>query len=174
MLWNAIAEGKQLHRLVTRHTVAEAQIHRPQILPIRDPKHAPSASTRVLVAEDNRVNQKLAKRLLEKSGCLVDLAVNGKEAIQMWEQHRYDVIFMDCQMPEMDGYEAAREIRLIEGGRAHIPIAALTANAMVGDREKCMAAGMDAFIAKPIKMESFTDTIDQLFGAAVGNTGIIS
>ena len=133
-----------------------------------------SKKLNILLAEDNLINQKVAKKILERLGHHVEIAANGRETVEKWAAAPYDLILMDCQMPEMDGYEAAREIRLIEGGRAHIPIAALTANAMVGDREKCMAAGMDAFIAKPIKMESFTDTIDQLFGAAVGNTGIIS
>ncbi len=127
----------------------------------------------ILLAEDNLINQKVAKKILERLGHQVEIAANGRETIEKWAAASYDLILMDCQMPEMDGYDAAREIRLLEGGRAHIPIAALTANAMVGDRERCMAAGMDAFIAKPIKIESFTDTIEQLFGA-VESVGIIS
>ena len=99
------------------------------------------------------VNQKIAKRLLEKAGCQVDLASNGVEAVKMWEQFPYHVIFMDCQMPEMDGYEATAEIRRREQAKrlaSHTPIVALTANNMAGDRERCLNAGMDDFIPMPI------------------------
>jgi len=128
----------------------------------------------ILLAEDNLINQKVARRLLERLGHHVEIAANGRETVQKWSAASYDLILMDCQMPELDGFDATREIRLLERGRTHIPIAALTANAMAGDREKCMAAGMDAFIAKPIKVEAFTETLEQLLGAAVQNTGIIS
>jgi len=119
----------------------------------------------ILLAEDNLINQKVAKRLLEKLGHRVDIAANGRETVQKWASDSYDLILMDCQMPEMDGYDATREIRSSEAGRWHIPIAALTANAMPGDREKCLAAGMDAFIAKPIKVDSFTETLKRLLDA---------
>jgi two-component system sensor histidine kinase/response regulator len=119
------------------------------------PEHARSLTivTRVLVAEDNPINQKLAKRLLEKLGCQVDVASNGVEAVQMWAQFGYNAIFMDCLMPEMDGYEATRQIRMREQqnpARSHTPIVALTANTMPGDRERCISSGMDDFIPKPI------------------------
>jgi CheY-like chemotaxis protein len=103
-----------------------------------------------LVAEDNAVNQKLVKLLLEKSGCQVDIASNGREAVEMWSSASYDIVFMDSQMPEMDGFEAAIEIRRREQGSGRrTPILALTANTMQGDQEKCLAAGMDDFIPKP-------------------------
>ena len=114
---------------------------------------APKALTwRVLLAEDNAVNQKLASKLLEKLGCRVDVAANGREALAMWQALPYDVVFMDCQMPEMDGYEATRAMRRDESGR-HTPVIALTANAMPDDREACLRAGMDAYLSKPIRAE---------------------
>lgn len=114
---------------------------------------APAAPRwRVLLAEDNIVNQKVATRLLEKLGCRVDVAANGREALAMWQALPYDVVFMDCQMPEMDGYEATRAMRRDEPGR-HTPVIALTANAMTEDREACLRAGMDDHISKPIRAQ---------------------
>jgi PAS domain S-box-containing protein len=104
----------------------------------------------VLLAEDNLVNQKLGIRILEKLGCRVDVASDGREAVAMAERFPYEVIFMDCGMPEMDGYTAAREIRArLDGPR--IPIVALTAHASSGAREECLRAGMDDYVAKPIR-----------------------
>jgi signal transduction histidine kinase/DNA-binding response OmpR family regulator len=105
---------------------------------------------RILLVEDNPVNQLVARALLERVGCAVDLAGNGEEAVTRAAEGQYDLIFMDCQMPVLDGYAATAAIRRREGDSRRTPIVAMTANAMPGDRERCLAAGMDDYIAKPI------------------------
>ncbi|MBA2763724.1 MAG: response regulator [Thermoleophilaceae bacterium] len=109
-----------------------------------------SLSRPVLVAEDNPVNQLVAIRLLEKRGLRVDLAANGREAVDRHKRGDYAAIFMDCQMPELDGYGATAEIRRSEGSDRHTPIIAMTANTMKGDRERSLAAGMDDYLGKPL------------------------
>jgi CheY-like chemotaxis protein len=108
----------------------------------------------ILLAEDNVVNQRLAVRLIEKAGHTVVVAPNGEAALAALQQERFDLVLMDVQMPIMGGYEATAAIRTQEQATgAHIPIIAMTANAMKGDRELCLAAGMDDYLAKPIKAE---------------------
>jgi CheY-like chemotaxis protein len=118
-------------------------------------------SAYVLVVEDNAVNQKIAVRMLEKIGCRVDVAANGAEALKKAAQSPYDLIFMDCQMPEMDGYEATAEIRRCEGQSKHTPIIAMTAHTMQGDREKCLQTGMDDFLPKPVKKETLSEILQK-------------
>ena len=120
---------------------------------------------RVLLAEDNLINQKLAIRLLEQRGCVVDLAVNGREAVRLYQAGDYDLILMDLMMPEMDGLEATRLIRANSSGHGgRIPIIAMTANAMEGDRERCLESGMDGYVAKPIKVSHLMSEMVRLVG----------
>jgi signal transduction histidine kinase/DNA-binding response OmpR family regulator len=128
------------------------------------------SGARILLAEDNLVNQKVAAYLLEKLGHRVDVAVDGKAAVAAWERNSYDLILMDCQMPNLDGYEATREIRRREGGgERSIPIVALTANAMKGDEETCRAAGMDDFVSKPIDRSKLQACLDRVLSAATAS-----
>jgi len=122
---------------------------------------------RVLLAEDNIVNQKVAARMLEKLGCKVDVAANGDEAARMWEKFPYRAIFMDCHMPVLDGYQATRLIREHEKYEDHVPIIALTANAMKGEREKCLAAGMDDFVSKPIRISDLEAVLQRHVPASI-------
>ncbi len=125
----------QSQPMITRHALRAQRAH---------------ARRRLLLAEDNRVNQKVASRLLEKLHYRVEVVADGLAALAAWQSGGFDLILMDCQMPQMDGYEATREIRRLEAGRHHIPIVALTAHAMTGDEAKCRAAGMDEYLSKPI------------------------
>jgi CheY-like chemotaxis protein len=128
--------------------------------PARDGRFA-GHGIRVLVAEDNVVNQKVARRMLEILDVRVDLVANGLEAVQMLEMAPYDLIFMDCQMPQMDGYAATREIRNRERGNRRVPIVAMTAEAMTGARESCLAAGMDDYICKPVQRGQLADKLER-------------
>ena len=120
---------------------------------------------RVLVVEDNLVNQLVAVGLLRKRGLEVEIAVNGREALEMHRRSPYDAIFMDCQMPELDGYDTTREIRRREGSDHRTPIIAMTASTMPGDQERCLAAGMDYYTGKPVKPAGLDYVIAQSLGA---------
>ena len=124
----------------------------------------------VLLAEDNAVNQKLAARLLEKHGHRVTVTSNGREALAALDQESFDVVLMDVQMPEMDGFEATAAVRAREQGTGRrLPIIAMTAHAMQGDQERCLAAGMDGYIAKPIKAQELVGLLERFSVAAVPN-----
>ena len=156
-----------LYRILAGLLVAEAEGVERQA-PRRD-SPALTERLRVLLAEDNVVNQKVAVRMLEKLGCTVDVAANGREAVEMWEQFPYAMVFMDCQMPDMDGLEATRQIRqleLVDG--THTPIVAMTANAMPKDADACLEAGMDDYLAKPVKTAQLDATLRRWSGPPGG------
>ncbi|MDY6953864.1 MAG: response regulator, partial [Thermodesulfobacteriota bacterium] len=145
--------------LITRHTLREMQGARAT--------EGGRTSLKILVAEDNAVNQKVVSRVLEKQGHTVLLAKNGKEAVASLEKERFDLVLMDVQMPEMDGLEATETIRKRESGLgARIPIIALTAHAMKGDRDQCLKAGMDDYVSKPIQPEELFQAIERQVSAS--------
>jgi CheY-like chemotaxis protein len=114
----------------------------------------------VLVAEDNLVNQKVAVRTLELLGCHAEVAENGALALEALAQREFDAVLMDCQMPVLDGFDATRQIRELErAGKPRTPIIAVTANAMEGDRERCLSAGMDDYLAKPVTMAALDEAL---------------
>ncbi len=137
--------GQEPIRIVTRHTIAEEKRRK----------------TRILLAEDNPMNQKLAVALLKRAGYLIDAVENGRLAVEAINRRAYDLVLMDVQMPEMDGFEATRAIRKKQDERKDIPIVAMTAHAMKGDREKCLQAGMDDYVAKPIEPQELLGTIEK-------------
>ena len=152
-LWRAREDGVTLD-IVTRYTIRDSTGK-------TDPKSRYFYRNVVaLLAEDNAVNQEVFSSLLSMHGIKTMIAQNGQEALDMLGDARFDIIFMDCQMPVMDGFEATRQIRADEALRA-VPVIALTANAMVGDREKCIAAGMDDYMSKPVKEEKLRDMLER-------------
>jgi len=132
--------------IITRYTVKENPV---------------PAWPRFLLVEDNEMNQKIIVKMLEKRDMYCDVACSGTEALKALQQKDYDIVFMDCQMPEMDGYETTARIRQMEGEERHTIIVAMTANAMEGDREKCLQAGMDDYISKPVDFQLLFNIIDK-------------
>ncbi len=112
---------------------------------------------RILMAEDNSINQRVGKLILQKAGFNIDLVGDGNEALEAHRAQPYDLILMDCQMPTMDGFEASRQIRLLE--QRQPIIVAVTANALVGERERCLNAGMDDYLSKPFQAEQLVSMV---------------
>ncbi len=133
-------------------------------------KQTPTNPVRVLLVEDNPVNQKLGHRLLSILGCRVDQAANGREAVLMVDRFPYDLILMDVQMPEMDGYEATAEIRKRQNGYRPIPIVAMTAYALSGDRERCLESGMDDYLSKPVSLDALRAAVERWSPADSSNS----
>jgi CheY-like chemotaxis protein len=133
--------------IVTRHAVAEVAHH----------------NARILLAEDNVINQKVAQSILSKLGSKADVVANGLEAVRALELINYDLVLMDCQMPEMDGFEATAAIRDPESKVLNhkVPVIAMTANAMKGDREACLDAGMDDYLSKPVKKDELAGILEK-------------
>jgi signal transduction histidine kinase/CheY-like chemotaxis protein/streptogramin lyase len=132
-------------------------------------KAPPDKPLRILLAEDNKVNQSLGVRLLQKRGHSVVVANNGKEAVAVYLSQPFDLVFMDVEMPVMGGYEATSEIRKIEGStQKHTPIIAMTARAMKGDREACLAAGMDGYVSKPVSVANLTEAMKSVLSPSLG------
>ncbi|MDB5029096.1 MAG: histidine kinase, partial [Candidatus Eremiobacteraeota bacterium] len=140
-----------------------------------EPAPAPEpnrSGVHVLVAEDNPVNRKLALQQLKKLGYRADAVTDGREAIDAVANGDYDLVLMDCQMPEVDGFEATREIRRAESLRGgHVPIVAMTANALEGDREACLAAGMDHYLAKPVQLAALRLVVERFTRGGIGVAG---
>ena len=149
----------------TSTTMATTSMARPADGPADAPADAPAARRSILLVEDDGINQHLARLRLEKFGYSVGVAFSGREALDAItrEPGRYELILMDCQMPEMDGFEATRRIREIEAGsNRHVLIVAMTANAMEGDREHCLASGMDDYVSKPVNWDRVRATLDRI------------
>jgi signal transduction histidine kinase/CheY-like chemotaxis protein len=153
----------------TLHTLVSERSARSKLSPPEVELGPPDPSrqwTRVLVVEDNAANSKVAVRMLERLGYRAEAAGNGAEAVTMLEHMQFDAVLMDCQMPEMDGYEATRLIRKNERAGRHVPIIAMTAAALSGDRERCLAAGMDDYISKPVKLHVVAAVLERWLATA--------
>jgi two-component system sensor histidine kinase/response regulator len=147
----------------TWHSQTQPIVTRHQLLAQRS-----RSRSHILLAEDNVVNQKVAMHLLEKMGYRVDVVADGRSAVDAWQAGSYDLILMDCQMPELDGYAATAEIRRHESGRRHVPIVALTAHAMKGAGDACLEAGMDDYLSKPIDRAKLGACLDRHLNSSTG------
>jgi signal transduction histidine kinase/CheY-like chemotaxis protein len=134
----------------------------PAVLPPTEPLRLNSGRIEILVVDDHPMNLKLVQGFIQKLGCTCRIARNGREGVEAWASRPVTAVFMDCQMPVMDGFDATAEIRRLEGTARHTPIIAMTANALTGDREKCLAAGMDDYMSKPVKLAELKALIETL------------
>jgi two-component system, sensor histidine kinase and response regulator len=157
-------QSEIFNAVITSLAISESRIWRRKDIPVQTPAAEPGRSLHVLLAEDNLVNQRLAIGILEKLGHRVSVAGDGVQALAKLESGQFDVVLMDVQMPELDGLESTRRWRLREQeiGK-HIPIIAMTAHAMKGDRENCLACGMDEYLAKPIRLKDLSEKLRVLF-----------
>ena len=156
--WFTARFEKQTMQISTFQT---SEVSTPHTVP-----HAANAvpqGARILLAEDNTINQKVAQSLLSKLGCKADVVANGLEAVRALELINYDLVLMDCQMPEMDGFAAPAVIRDPESKVLNhkVPVIAMTANAMKGDREQCIKAGMDNYLSKPVKKDELAGILEK-------------
>jgi CheY-like chemotaxis protein/HPt (histidine-containing phosphotransfer) domain-containing protein len=167
------ARQHTLYSTISRVLAGDAVVA--EVAPADAPEAPPAAAAttnpdasrkKLLIAEDNLVNQKVAVLAISKMGYETSVVPDGRQAVDAFVSGSFDAILMDCQMPEMDGYEAAAEIRRLEQGRQRIPIVAMTAHAMKGDREKCLSAGMDDYVSKPLKVAELQAILARLVGSA--------
>ena len=154
VLYNTVVKSRQLDLpLLSRDPDTDAASAK---------QAANEPSLRILVAEDNPVNQQVAMALLKRLGHRADMAGNGLEALEAIRAVPYDVVLMDIQMPEMDGFEATRAIRALPNDSSRVPIIAMTANALKGDEQRCLEAGMDAYLAKPVNLAALKQKLDRV------------
>ena len=167
--WKQSELAHRILEMISHGSHLQAEVEIPQA--VRSLEQRRKHSGLVLVAEDNTVNQRIVLKMLKKLGYRADVAGNGAEAIRAVQKVPYDVVLMDCQMPEVDGFEATRGIREREKeeplGKGHLPIIAMTALALKGDRERCLEAGMDDYLVKPVKVETLNETLNRWIPAEV-------
>jgi two-component system, sensor histidine kinase len=161
--------------MVGRGSTFRAEFPAPTVESTEIVKLAPAVSAahtfdaHVLLAEDNQVNRLLAETILTKLGCKTRVAANGTSALALFKEGGFDIVLMDCHMPEVDGYQATAAIRALEAqeGSARMPIIAVTANVMEGERERCIAAGMDDYVSKPFRMADIDAVLEKWVGTKV-------